>query len=100
MPAPSGPITNREARALRAIMRGAPVDPIMAKRLLHYNLAQNSIASRDSLGNPIERALVITHEGYRRLEEHKSRVIDVWWTRILSVVALIVSITAIIVAQE
>ena len=44
MPAPSGPITNIEARALRAI--------------------------------------------------------DVWWTRILSIVALIVSIAAIIAAQE
>lgn len=61
MPTPSGPITNREAKALRAIMRGAPVNPVMAKRLLHYNLAQNSIVSRDSLGNPIKRALHRQH---------------------------------------
>lgn len=100
MPVPSGPITSREARALRAIMRGTAIDPAMARHLMRHNLAQNSIASRDMLGNPTKRTLIVTHEGRRQFDLYRAHALDRWWTRGLSIVAIIISVIAIIAAQE
>lgn len=100
MSTPLNSITREEAKALRAIMRGAAIDPAIAKHLMRHNLAQNSIASCDMLGNPTKRALIVAHEGHRQVELYKSRTVDKWWTRVLSIVAIIISIIAIIAAQK
>lgn len=90
-------LTASDRKLLRRLAKSLPVDRKSLSNLYSLGLAAEVYESAPNAnGYPVFSHVTITDKGRRYLQRRKEQAFDRWWTRGLSIFAIIISILALI----